>query len=190
MENTKTEIRKTITSIFMVPSLHIPKDALKNNGFLNGYSRDVIRDVHYENAIYLLFRPEQIDKFREFLDSEYERTKHLIEDYDHNGGFVVVVYKLDMKFANDFTLIKQGKYSHTSPAFQAEFSKVTKIVINGLSRDEISLQYRVFNKTKDLIEFWEKKFDVTFDATQELWNGYNEENETLTEEKLREYEQQ
>ena len=61
---------------------------------------------------------------------------------------------------------------------------------NGLHKDEISLQYRIFNKTEDLVKFWEEKFDVTFGYDQELWRGFSEEEETLTEEKLKEYEQQ
>ena len=182
------DIRKTITSIFMVPTLHVPKDALKDNGFLNGYSKNELREDHYKDAIYLLFKPEQLDKFREFLDAEYERTKDIIDDYDHKG-FVVVVYKLNPEFVIDFGLVKQGKYSKTSPSFQKEFPKVIKITNNGVNKDEISLQYRIFNRTEDLIKFWEEKLDVIFSDTQEIWHNFDTENETLTEEKLKEYEQ-
>jgi len=188
MEQTKTEIRRTITSIFYVPTLKLPKDTLNNNGFLNGYVKDAVRDIEYKNAIYLLFRPDQIDMFREFLDSEYERTEHILDDYDHPHGFIVVVYRLDMQWENDFTLIRQGKYSRTSAEFQKQFPRVIKLMKNGLHKDEISLQYRIFNKTEDLVKFWEEKFDVTFGDDQELWRTFQEEDETLTEEKLREYE--
>lgn len=171
----------------MVPTLKIPKDALKDNGFINGYVKDGSREVQYENCIYLLFQPSNLDKFREFLDSEYERTKDLIDDYDYEKGYVVVVYQLDVKFAKDFALIKRGKYSKTSPAFQALFPKVIKIKKNGLHRDEISLQYRVFNRTEDLIKFWEEKLGVEFEDDQEVWHGFEEENEILNIEKLKEY---
>lgn len=171
----------------MVPTLKIPKDALKDNGFINGYVKDGSREVQYENCIYLLFQPQDLDKFREFLDSEYERTKDLIDDYDYEKGYVVVVYQLDVKFAKDFALIKRGKYSKTSPAFQALFPKVIKIKKNGLHRDEISLQYRVFNRTEDLIKFWEDKLGVEFEEDQEVWHGFEEENEILNIEKLKEY---
>jgi len=190
MEQTKIEIRKTISTIFFVPTLHIPKGELVNNNFLNGYIKDELHDIEYEDAVFLLFKPKQLDMFREFLDNEYERTKDILSDYDHKNGFVIVVYKLNMKWKDDFKLIKQGKYSRTSPEFQKEFPRVVKLMKNGLHKDEISLQYRIFNKTEELVKFWEEKFDVTFDATQELWRGFCEEDETLTEEKLKEYEQQ
>lgn len=57
-----------------------------------------------------------------------------------------------------------------------------------MDREEVSLQYRVFNKTKDLIRFWEEKFDMTLDKDQEIWYCFNEDDETLTKEILKEYE--
>lgn len=172
----------------MMPTLKIPRDALKSNGFINGYIKDEMRDVQYEDCIYLLFKPPNVDLFSEFLSSEYERTEQVIEDYDYPKGFVVVVYKLDEKFSSDFELVKQGKYSKTSPDFQSQFPKVIKIMVNGLHRDEISLQHRVFRRADDLVKFWEKKFDVVFESDQEIWHGFIEERETLTKNVLSEYE--
>lgn len=181
------DLKKTITTIFMVPTLKVPKDELKDNGFINAYIKDGSREVQYEDCIYLLFHPKNLDKFRNFLDSEYERTKDVIDDYDYEDGYVVVVYQLNPKFEKDFNLVKQGKYSKTSATFQALFPKVIKIKKNGLHRDEISLQYRVFNKTEDLIKFWEEKLDVEFDDDQEVWHAFEEENEILNIEKLKEH---
>lgn len=181
------DIKKTITSIFMVPTLKVPKNTLTENGFINGYVKDSHKDVQYEGCIYLLFKPENLDKFREFLDGEYERTKALIDDYDYPDGFVVIVYQLDDKFKRDFELVRQSKYSKTSPTFQALFPKVVKIKRNGLNRDEISLQYRVFNKTEDLVQFWEDKLGVVFDENQEVWHAFEEEEEILNLEKIKQH---
>lgn len=181
------EIKKTITSIFMVPTLKAPKDALRANGFVNAYVQDGQRDDHYDGCIYLLFKPENVDRFREFLDAEYERTKDIIEDYDYEGGFVVVVYKLDDVYSEDFKLVKNGKYSKTSKVFQLLFPKVIKITKYGLSKDEISLQYRIFNRTQDLIDFWEEKLGVCFDKDQEVWDGFDEEKEILNIKTIKEH---
>ena len=182
-----SDVKKTITSIFMVPTLKIPRGELQDNGFINGYIKDGSREVQYENCIYLLFQPKNLDKFREFLDSEYERTKAIIDDYDYEDGFVVVVYQLDKKFKKDFMFIREGLYSRTSKEFQALFPKIIKIKKNGLHRDEISLQYRVFNRTEDLIKFWEDKLGVEFDDDQEVWHAFILEDEILNIEKLKEY---
>ena len=170
----------------MVPTLKIPKDALKDNGFINGYVRDGNREVQYENCIYLLFQPKDLDKFREFLDSEYERTKSVIDDYDYQDGYVVVVYQLDPKFKKDFGLIREGLYSRTSSSFQALFPKVIKITKNGLHRDEISLQYRVFIRTEDREKFSEDKLGGACDDDQEVWHGFELDKETLNIQKLKE----
>lgn len=180
------EIKKTITTIFMVPTLGIPRGELTNNGFINGYIKDARRDVQYEGVIYLLLRPKNLDKFREFLDSEYERTKNVIDDYDYEDGLIVIVYKLDPNFKPDFDLVKKGKYSKTSLDFQATFPTVVKIVKNGLHLDEVSLQYRIFNRSQDLISYWEKEFGMVFDHDQEVWRGFREEDEILTLDKMKE----
>lgn len=171
----------------MVPTLKVPKDALKNNGFINGYIKDGRIKHGYENSVYLLFKPVDLDKFREFLDSEYERTKYIIEDYDYEDGFVVVVYQLNEKFKDDYELIKQGKYSKTSKEFQDEFPKSVKIVKSGLIKDQMGLQLRIFTKNIELVEFWENKIGVKFEDDFEVWEGWDEENETLIIDNLKEH---
>jgi hypothetical protein len=181
------ERKHTITSIFIVPTLSIGKDKLLDNGFVNGYIKDNKRDIQYENAVYLLFKPEDLDKFRNFLDGEYEKTKSIIDDYDYEDGYVVLVYEINPKLKKDIELIKQGKYSQTSPAFQGIFPKVVQIRKNGLRRDEISLQYRVFNKTEDLVQFWEDKLGVDLPEDVEVWHGFFDDFETLDLDKIKEH---
>jgi len=184
------EIKKNITSIFMVPTLKVPKDALRGNGFINAYIKDNRREDQYKESIYLLFKPKELDKFREFLDNEYERTKSIIEDYDYEDGYVVVVYQLNEKYRKDFDLIRQGKYSKTSADFQKNFPKIIKIYRGGLHKDEISLQYRIFNKNEDLVDFWEEKLGIDFKTTVgndfEVWDGWDEQKEILELDKIKE----
>jgi len=181
------ERKHTITSIFIIPTLSIGREKLIDNGFVNGYIKDSRKDIQYENAVYLLFKPNDLDKFRSFLDGEYEKTKSIIDDYDYEDGYVVVVYKINPKLINDVELIKQGKYSQTSKKFQEIFPKVVKIRRNGLSRDEISLQFRVFNRTQDLVQFWEDKLGVELPEEVEVWHGFFEEEESLDLDKIKEY---
>lgn len=180
------KVNKTITTIFIVPTLSIGREKLDDNGFINGYVKDNQREVQYDNCIYLVFKPENLDKFKSFLDDEYERTKSILDDYDYPNGIVVVVYKLNARLDDDIALIKQGKYSQTSKRFQEIFPKVVKVKKNGLMKDEISLQYRIFNKTEDLLEFWENKLDVKLDEDAEVWSTFIEENESFTLEKIKE----
>jgi hypothetical protein len=178
------EKKKNITSIFMVPTLKVDRTSLMENGFINAYVEDSKRQPAYKDAVYLLFQPKDLDKFRQFLEDEYERTKNIIDEYDYEGGYVVVVYKLNPKFKSDFLLIKEGLYSQTSQEFQALFPKIVKIQKDGFKRDEISLQYRVFNKTADLVKYWEDKLGVEFDEDQEIWHGFVLEDEILDIDKI------
>jgi hypothetical protein len=174
----------------MVKPLGIGIEKLDKVGFINAFIRDVEHDSVYQDCVYLLFKPTDMDLFRDFIDSEYERTDNIVEDYDYGGGYIVVVYKLDPKFKKDYQLIRQGLYSKTSKDFQNVFPKVVKIVKNGKHRDEISLQYRIFNKTQDLIAFWEDRIGITLSSDQEVWEGFHEERETLNINKIKEYVEQ
>ena len=172
-------LTRSITTLFMVKPLGIGIEKLEKVGFINGFINDVSHDSIYENCVYLLFKPHDMDLFRDFIDSEYERTNNIVEDYDYEGGYVVMVYKLDENFRKDYQLVRQGLYSKTSKDFQNLFPKVVKIMKNGKHRDEISLQYRIFNRTQDLINFWEDKLAIKFSSDQEVWEGFHEERETL-----------
>jgi hypothetical protein len=70
-------------------------------------------------------------------------------------------------------------YSRTSQDFQKDFPKVIKIVKNGLQRDEISLQYRIFKKTDDLKQYWEDRLGINFTDDMEVWDGFDFTKETL-----------
>ena len=168
----------------MVPTLKVDRTSLMENGFVNAYVEDVKRQPAYKDAVYLLFQPKDLDKFREFLEDEYERTKDIIDEYDYEGGYVVVVYKLNPKFKSDFLLVKEGLYSQTSKDFQSMFPKIVKIQKDGFKRDEISLQYRIFNKTADLVKYWEDRLGVEFDEDQEIWHGFILEDEILDIDKI------
>jgi hypothetical protein len=172
-------VKKTIATIFMVPTLKIKRESLIENGFINGYVSDSRRDVQYRNAVYLLFKPTNLDRFREFLTDEYERTTYVLDDYDYEDGYVVVVYQLNPMWKEDFMLVREGLYSRTSEEFQKVFPKVIKITKNGLHRDEISLQYRIFKKTEDLKQYWEDRLDITFTDDMEVWDGFHFTKETL-----------
>jgi len=182
------DLKKNITSIFIVPTLKINRDDLFNNNCINGYLLDPRRDVQYKDAVYLLFKPNNMDVFREFLEREYERTKDIIDDYDYEDGFVVVVYKLNKKWKKDFLLVKEGLYSKTSQDFQNQFPKVLKVVKRGIHKDETSLQYRIFKKTEDLRKHWESKIGCEISEDAEIWPLFELKNETLDLEKLKQEE--
>lgn len=176
-----------MTTLFMVKPLGIGIEKLDKMGFINGFIQDVDHDCIYEDCVYLLFKPHDMDLFRDFIDSEYERTNNIVEDYDYQGGYVVMIYKLNPNFKNDYQLVRQGLYSKTSKDFQNLFPKIVKIMKNGKHRDEISLQYRIFNKTQDLITFWEDKLGIRFSNDQEVWEGFHQERETLNINNIKQY---
>ena len=57
--------------------------------------------------------------------------------------------------------------------------------MNGKSTMEKSLQFRIFNRTPDLVEFWRNRNLFTFKEDQEIWHSFDEAKEILTEMKLK-----
>lgn len=170
---------KTITSIFIVPTLKIPREMLNSVGFINGYLYDEDREIQYENAVYLLFKLTDIDLFRDFLEKEYLRTNQILEEYDYEDNFVVLVYKLNTDLDKDFELVRLGKYSQTSKEFQSLFPKIVKVERGNFVKEELSLQHRIFSKTEDLINYWENKLGTNFKKDQEVWSIQEKFKETL-----------
>lgn len=153
--------KKTISTIFFAPTI-INVEAAENNGFQNCFIKDRGSETDYPDSVYLLFKPSNMDKFKDFLDHEYERGSSIIEDYDYPDGFIVLVYQLNMEFRKDFALIKKGQYSKTSLEFQELFPKTKKVLEDKKWINTMSVQHRIFNKTEDLIEYWEEKLGIRF----------------------------
>ena len=78
-------MQKTISTIFIAPTLNIPRKDKEENGYLNAYIKDKNREENYEDAVYLLYKPEDTFKFKKFLEMEKSRTSNFIEDYDYEG---------------------------------------------------------------------------------------------------------
>ena len=125
--------KNTCTTIFMVPTLKNPKDSLKNNGFINAYIEDEMSDSEYKDCIYVLFKPDDVDLFKDFLDNEYERTKQIVEDYDFNKTNDLIEYWQE-KIGTSSTW--KDEYEVWS-GFDIENETLTKKVLNE-SRKNIS----------------------------------------------------
>lgn len=171
--------KATISSIFLAPILGNDRTTLEKYGFINAYIKDSKKEVDYEEALFLLFKPPKMDQFNVFLEDQYEKNT-ILEDYDYDGGYVVVVYLLDPTYKKDYQLIKQGKYSKTSKAFQNLFPAQKEVKGKLLE----TLQWRVFNKVDSIKKHWEEKINVDFPNDWELWDKWEEDKEILDIDKL------
>ena len=176
---------KTITTIFIVPTLKIDREHLFNNKFINGFIADVDKDDYFEeDVVFLLFKPSNMEEFNNFLSSEYENNQLLIDDYDYESNYIVLVYQLDPELKDDFELIKQGKYSKVSSKFRNIFPKKLINFKDPEKKKTISIQHLVFNKNKILLDFWEQEFNTDLGDDAELWPEFNLKKEILDIEKI------
>lgn len=177
---------KTITSIFIMPTLEISREDLFNNKFINAYLGDLDKEeYHEEDVIFLLFNPKDLNLFREFLNFQYENHS-ILDDYDYEKGYIVLVYSLNSELRKDFNLIKNSKYSKVSQEFKDLFPlKIINFSKKGKPSQE-SIQHMIFNRDIRLINFWEKEFDTNIISIQNLesWPQFDEQKEVLDIEKI------
>jgi len=167
------------TDMFIVPLLNIGRENLIKAGFVSAFMKDELREIEYERAVYLLFKPFKIEDFNLFVEDQRESNMPIIDEFDHNG-YVVLVYKLPKKFEGDYEKILQGKFSETSKEYQKSFPMYYKIGED----DHMLLQHMIFSKNEKLKEYWKKELDLTITNSDQHWHFY-EEREVLNEESLK-----
>lgn len=151
-------------------------------GLQNAYIADADHPTLVPRPVFVLFKPANQTAFNDdFLQEEYNDTNSgLKEDYDYPEGNIVLLYSFPMKYAKDYDLIIQGKYSKVSGDFKKIFPFMD-------SNDELTIYGQVFEKDSEFKKGLEKKFAVVLDNEDELWSGFNPDKETLNIQKILKY---
>lgn len=95
-------------------------------GFMNAYVDDVHRSFERDDLVYMLFKPKNYLTFNKFTQLLTEKD-YLLDDYDYEGGHVVVVLIFPKEFQKDYKLVLEGKYSKTSRKYQDLFPRTLKL---------------------------------------------------------------
>lgn len=177
------EVKRTCSTIFLLPGIGLKRQSILKHGFVSAYMDDVNHDVHYENSVYVLYKPEQIEEFQKFLSSEYKRTPLLVEDYDYPGGYVVTVYKFPKEFMEEYDLFLKGKYSKFSKKYMDLFPVRidTHDPETGMTKMKYSLQYHILNRSDAMKRYWEEKLGMEGELPEDLeyWKIPDKKEETL-----------
>lgn len=178
-------IEMTVTNLFLVPPLGIGRERLRLQNLIDAYIKDAGSDLDYTDVVYLLFKPDDMELFQEFVEEERQRNDLLIDEYDYAGGFIVLVYKTHPEDKEDIELIFKGQYSKISQRYKKKIPAVVKQVIRGLHKDSISLQYEIIAKSQNVKDWWKKELDIDIPEGSEVWSIPDLEKETLYIDKIR-----
>lgn len=180
------EYRKwTATNLFIVPLLGIGRPNLNVNGLENAFIKDEVKGIEYDNAVYLLFRPMNQERFEEFLGKERLRKARIIDEYDYEDGYTMLVYQYDPKWQFDVEIILSGKFSKTSKDYQETIPKTQRVTEKmGVFKDLLTIQHQVFKKDPNLAAYWNYEYGLEFEKDDEVWEYYPER-EFFTKEKLK-----
>lgn len=164
------------STMFLLRGLGLHVDILNKYGFISAYVDDVNHDIKYERSVFLLFRPAEIAELNAFIAKEYKRTEFVKEDYDYEGGFVVVAYSFPEKFAEDYNKFLMGEYSKFSDEYKKLFPiNVTIIDEKGKKKQTYDLTYHIFQKSLGLRE----RQSIIVYGSHEDENGNEVPNEML-----------
>jgi hypothetical protein len=178
----------TTTTMFLVPGLGIDIEEVKfRYGFINAYLQDKEREP-YERGVYLLFKPKSMIEFQLFFEREKTRTHQLIEDYDYDGGYIVLVYVFPDEYLLEYKLFLRGKYSKFRSKYRQLLPDIdSKIDSEGVPFTEYSMQFMIIYKAPALKKYMEKKLGTEFEEEDELWSKPDIKKETLDISKIISY---
>lgn len=179
--------RISATNAFVFPILGIDRAGAIGMGYTEAFIEDSLRELKYENAVYLLFRPiNKWEEFNMFVEKERGRGAPIIDEYDYPDGWTVLVYKYPKKWEEDVKLLTTGKYSKISEGYKALLPRW----VNGSSETDENREetyiWKVIAKAPELKEYWKRELDINIPDDQEFWHFYAER-EILTQDKLNKY---
>ena len=182
--------KMTNSTVFLLRGIRQVIGELEEVGFLNAYIDDVHHEPHYKKAVYLLFKPESMDYFRAYLMKEQDRHSMILEDYDYEGGYVVIVFGFPEEFHQEYDNFIDGKFS----LFRTRYAKLFPMEVLGRTKGlgsivkNKSIYHHVFNRSAELKEHWETEIGVELDEEMEYWSRPDIDKETLDINKIRQKE--
>lgn len=163
--------RTNASTLFLLPGIGLSDIQLKKYGFISAYVDDANHDIKYESSVFLLFKPKNLETLQYFISKEYKRTTLLKEDYDYDGGYVVMAYSFNKDYYEDYEKFLVGEYSKFSAKYKALFPSYESVRLDGVIKQVNTLSYRVFNKVESFKLYIEREIGMVLPSEAELWGS-------------------
>lgn len=174
---------KTLTTLFLLPLVNLPKELRDKYHFVNSYLMDTSNSSEFSEMftanpkikIYSLFKPDSIKDFTSELDKEN------IEYYDVGYNLIMIISYLPDVFRSDYEHFINGYYSKFSEKAKKMFPDIKDAYRDGVKvGKEYTIHYHIFNRTDWMKELWMKRLNVVeLDDDLEYWSRPIIESETF-----------
>lgn len=153
-------LKATKTTDFILPLFGYTK-AFYAEYLVNAYLGDVDLNYFDEYKVYIVISNHRMQSQHMRIENTLKEMDEFIDYYDVlDGRMSVFVMNVPEEFKKDYESFLDGKYS--------QFSKEAKIkVLKG--RSEKSAMPYIFNKSKNLKEYWETKMETEVPIGMEVW---------------------
>lgn len=174
----------TNSTIFILPMFGLPKKEYDAAGFASSfirygnyrYGKPVLFAVFYARERYA----EKLDDIITMIDSA------VLELIPYNEALCILVLEIPKKFQWDYDHILHSNYSKVSEDYRQIVSDRTE-TRNQLYNEQVGkrLPLLIVEKDELIKQFIQKEYDIILDLETEVWERFDIEKETLTEQKLR-----
>jgi hypothetical protein len=159
-------VKKSKTTLFLLPLLQLDWFELQENGFVNAYLGDDDYEIICDNHLFLLFNPYKFTVgFENFCQKLRDNPLFSLE-YDcpnYENGKVMFVFGIPSEYQHILPNFKKGEYSKMDKRYVNKF--FPKYIDS-----KVSIRWKVFYKDPSLKAFWEEKLAVEIAADKELWD--------------------
>lgn len=179
------EMNMNNSFLFLLPAFGTTTDRLVKLGIRDTYLRDTHREYDAEHLLFLLFKPLNLELLNQWIDEMDERGL-VMDEYDYEEGYVVVVLRFPEKFVEDYVRVMKGKYSKCSREYKKMFPRTIKVRDGGKEINTTTLQVLVFERDKSLKKDMSESFGIPMNKLEEelgpdyeCWPIVNMDKETL-----------
>jgi hypothetical protein len=166
------QVKKTNDSTrFLLPLLSLNIADLKRYNLISVYLDDIENETKYNNCLYLLYEPSDIDidegYFRKYLES-FHSNELFVRSYPvAEKNRFMLVFRIPHKFTSLIESFKQGRFSDFN---KEEILKHFPMHIKLNGEVVVNEKWKIITKYPKLKEEIEKDLNVTLDNDTELYN--------------------
>ena len=174
----------TNSTIFILPMFGLPKRVFDDAGFASSFVKYGDR-IYGSPVLFLVFytRERYAENHEDIITMMDSLVLDIIPFSDTVG---VVVLQIPKIFEWDFDHIIHSHYSNVSEEYRQIVGDRTE-TRNKLYNEHVGKRLPLLIAEKDPLikEFIQKEYDIVLDLETEVWERFDIQKETLTEEKLK-----
>lgn len=185
--NKKAALYKRLneSGMFLLPGLEFPNKEYVDFGLENCYlfCPEIGKSNEKEIHLYLLFQPKTKEEKEEYEKQENFINDSILEIYELDDDYILLVVVFPDKFKKDFSLFMEGRYSEFTKEYKKLFEGVTEVIRKVSNQlvpfQDNSLAFKIINRIKSFKDLYKRSYNVELQDNEEWWKAWDMDKEIL-----------